>query len=98
MLPPPVLLRNLLAWLSRLVEGGNAALCSPLITALQFHGIWLVVLLATLWVFAGKARLRELQRQRRRALGRRPGPKSSSRGSLAAIAGEQEVRGLAPER
>lgn len=98
MLPPPVLLQRAVASLSSLVEQGNVLLNSPWVTFLQFHGIWLVLLLATLWVLAGKARHRELQRQRRRSLGRPPGPKakSSSRGSLASLAAQQEVRCLAP--
>ena len=92
MLPPPVLLQSGASALGAIVEHGNRLLCSPWITALQFHGIYLVLLLATLWVLAGKARLRELQRQRRGSLGRAPGPKGSSRGSLASMAAQQEVR------
>lgn len=77
------------------VERAQTWLSHPLVTALQFHGIWLVLLLATLWVLAGKARMRELQRQRRRTLGRPAGAltkSSGSRGSLASLAAEQEVR------
>lgn len=78
------------------VEKAQSWLSHPVVTALQFHGIWLVLLLATLWMLAGKARLRELQRQRRRTLGRPKGAlakSSGSRGSLASLAAEQEVRG-----
>jgi hypothetical protein len=91
MLPLPVLLKRIVSVLSLVVEGGNAILCHPLVTALQFHGIWLVVLLGTLWVIAGKARLREVQRQRRHALERRLG-NSNSHGIPASLADEQEVR------
>lgn len=76
------------------VERAQTWLSHPLVTALQFHGIWLVLLLATLWVLAGKARMRELQRQRRRTLGRPAGAltkSSGSRGSLASLAAEQEA-------
>lgn len=71
--------------LTLVVERGNHALSSPWVSALQFHGVWLSTLLATLWVVAGKKRLQELQRQQR---GMRRGG-----GSLAALAAaEQEVR------
>ncbi|KAI3425799.1 hypothetical protein D9Q98_007774 [Chlorella vulgaris] len=90
MLPLPVLLKRIVSVLSLVVEGGNAILCHPLVTALQFHGIWLVVLLGTLWVIAGKARLREVQRQRRHALERRLG-NSNSHGIPASLADEQEA-------
>jgi hypothetical protein len=92
MLPLPVLLQSGASALGAIVEHGNRLLCSRWITALQFHGIYIVLLLATLWVLAGKARLRELQRQRRGSLGRAPGSKGTSRGSLASMAAQQEVR------
>lgn len=78
------------------IERAQSWLSHPAITVLQFHGIWLVILLATLWVLAGKARLRELQRQRRRTLGRPAGAlakSSGSKGSLGSLVAEQEVRG-----
>jgi hypothetical protein len=89
MLPLPVLLQAVATQLSDFVESGNAALCHPIITALQWHGIWLTTLLASLWILAGRARLREVQRQRRRAVKRRLGANS---GSMTSIADEQEVR------
>lgn len=91
MLPAPVLLEAWASTASAIVQRCQDALSHPIVTALQFHGIYLACLLATLWVMAGRARLRELERQRRRSLGRPP----DSRGSLAALAAaEQEVRGL----
>lgn len=92
MVPLPVLLT---AWATRacaLIERGNQLLASPAVTALQFHGIWLAALLASLWVLAGRARLRELQRQRRRSLGRHgASPRPGSAAALAAAAAEHEV-------
>lgn len=86
--PALVLIEEAADVLSLAATRGNLLLSSALVSALQWHGIWLAGLLATLWVIAGRARQREVQRQRRRALGRH-GPK----GSLAALAAaEQEVR------
>lgn len=88
MLPLPVLMGQWADAACLVIERAAHLLSHPLVTALQFHGVWLAALLASLWVLAGRARLRELQRQRRRSLGRRQGP--SSLASLAAA--QQEVR------
>ena len=86
-MPPPVLLTEWATWACNLIERGNQLLASPAVTALQFHGIWLAALLATLWVQAGRARLRELERQRRRAPGRHgASPRPASTAALAAAA------------
>ena len=82
-------------WACTLIERGNRLLASPAVTALQFHGIWLAALLASLWVKAGHARLRELERQRRRSPGRHgasPRPASAAALAAAAAAAEHEVR------
>lgn len=96
MVPPPVLLTAWAAWACALIERGNRLLASPAVTALQFHGIWLAALLASLWVKAGRARLRELERQRRRSPGRHgASPRPASAAALAAAAAaaaEHEVR------
>ena len=96
MVPPPVLLTEWATWACDLIERGNRLLASPTVTALQFHGIWLAALLATLWVQAGRARLRELERQRRRAPGRhgaspRPASGAALAAAAAAAAAEHEV-------
>lgn len=97
MLPAPVLLArwdDFVAALIAVIDRGNALLSHPLVTALQFHGVYLACLLATLWVLAGRARLRELQRQRRRSPGCGAGARrgSNSGSSAALAAAEQEVR------
>jgi hypothetical protein len=92
MVPPPVLLTAWATDACALIERGNRLLASPAVTALQFHGIWLAALLATLWVRAGRARLRELERQRRRAPGRHgSSPRPASSAALAAAAAEHEA-------
>jgi hypothetical protein len=92
MLPLPVLAQVFVAWLSRLVELGNATLCSRWVTVLQFHGIWLAALLATLWVIAGQKRQQELHRQTRTALKRRAAASNGSYGQTDTTPDIQEVR------
>lgn len=89
---PVVVLNQLLAHAAGLVASGSRLLWGRGMSLLELQGTFLACLLATLWVLAGRARQRELERQRRRSLGRRAGPAAPG-GSLAALAAaEQEVR------
>ena len=89
------LLALLQAWLAVIERGvarGNALLCSPWVTALQFHGIVPCLLLGTLWLLAGRARLAELRRQQRRARDRRLAAQGGAGGKGGGKLGAQEVR------
>lgn len=82
-LPLPVLLQSWLSILTSLLDSGNAALCHPAVTAIQFHGLMAGLLLGNLWLLSGIQRLRELKRQRRRALAKFP--HDSTRGSYTTL-------------
>lgn len=66
MLPLPVLLQEAAQNLSDGLAAANSMLCSPLVTALQFHGVIPLLLLSSLWVASGYVRLQEVRRQRLR--------------------------------
>ena len=89
MLPLPVLLQSWLSLLTELIKGGNAALCSPWVTAFQFHGIVPGLLLGTLWLLSGVIRLKELKRQRRKAFAKLP--HDGGRGSYTKLAEQSEA-------
>lgn len=92
MLPSLVLLAQFFAHAAGIVQAGSRLLWGRGMSLLELQGTFLACLLATLWVLAGRARQRELERQRSRSLGRRGGQAPPS-GSLAALAAaEQEVR------
>ena len=90
MLPLPVMLQSWAAVLIQLIKGGNAALCHPVVTAFQFHGIVPGLLLGTLWLLSGLIRLKELKRQRRKTFASLP--RDGGRGSYTMLAEQQEVR------
>lgn len=85
-MPSLVLLAQFFAHAAGIVQAGSRLLWGRGMSLLELQGTCLACLLATLWVLAGRARQRELERQRRR------GGQAAPSGSLAALAAEQEVR------